>query len=107
MKIKKRRNKYNAKITIIDGIKFHSKKEARRWQQLKLLEMAGHIIDLKRQVKFPFIVNDLLICSYYADFVYVGDGMKIIEDSKGVRTAIYKIKKKLMKAIYNIDILET
>lgn len=102
-------NKYRNVITIVDGIKFHSKKEAKRYSELKIMERFGYIKDIKLQMKHELFVHDMKICSYFADFVYldIKTNQWIVEDSKGVRTPEYKLKKKLMKAIYNIDILET
>lgn len=101
-------NKYHAKKTVVDGIKFDSKKEAARYSELKILERAGAVKYLKLQPKFHFHHNDVKICTYIADFSYVDhNGNRITEDVKGVKTAIYKLKKKMMKAFYGIDILET
>jgi hypothetical protein len=101
-------NKFHAVQTIVDGIKFHSGKEANRYLELKLLLRAGEIFDLKLQVPYEFVVNGFKICKYIADFVYFEkDGKKVVEDSKGMKTDIYRIKKKMMKAIHNIEVLET
>jgi hypothetical protein len=91
------------------GYKFDSKWEAERYGQLASMQMAGVIKDLQRQIKYDIIVNDQKICRYIADFVYTlinEDGSKeeIVEDAKGVQTTDFVIKKKLMKAIYNINI---
>jgi len=100
-------SKYKAVKTIIDGIKFDSKKEAQRYLELKTLQSLNYITGLQLQVKYDLIVNKIKICKYIADFKYFEKGSVIVEDCKGVLTPIYKLKKKLMKAIYNIDILET
>lgn len=100
-------SKYRAVRTEVDGIKFASKKEAQRYQQLRLLERAGKISGLLLQTKFRLIVQDVLVCSYVCDFQYLEDGRVVIEDSKGFKTPEYKIKKKLMKALYGIEIRET
>lgn len=102
-----KRNKFNAKKTEVDGITFDSKREAHRYQDLKIAERCGVIKDLQRQVVYALRVNDMHICSYRADFQYVEDGDIIVEDCKGVRTREYQIKRALMKAIYGIDIRET
>jgi len=87
---------------------FASKKEAARYQELKLLEKAGEISDLRTHPVFRLEINGVLICKYEADFSYRDwQGLPITEDVKGVRTPIYKLKKKLMRAIYGIEILET
>jgi hypothetical protein len=101
-------NKYKAKRTTIDGITFHSKRESERYQALKVLLKAGEISDLRLQVPFPIIVNKNKVCTYYADFVYfdISASEVIVEDVKGMKTPIYNLKKKLVKAIYNINIKE-
>ena len=103
-----RRGKYNAIKTEVDGIKFHSRKEAVRYQELKFLEMAGEIGYLKLQPAYPCIVNGVKICDYYADFEYIttADTMTHTEDVKGYKTDVYKLKKKLVEAIYKIKIEE-
>jgi len=101
------KNKYNAIQTTVDGVTFDSGKEANRYLELKLLQRAGEISDLKLQVPYEFIVNGIKVCKYYADFVYQEKGKEVVEDTKGKITDVYRIKKKLMKAIYNIEVLET
>ena len=112
-------NKYGAKkVTSPEGEVFDSRKEYRRWCELKLLERADKITKLRRQVKYVLIPAQheeqykKLIereCSYKADFVYVdtATGKEVVEDSKGVRTPEYKIKRKLMLHKYGIRIKET
>ncbi len=101
-------SKYRAIKTTVDGITFASHKEAMRYQQLLLMLHTKQIKDLKLQVKFPIVVNDMKICNYIADFVYIDkDGKTVVEDTKGVRTSVYSIKKKLIKAIYGIEIFES
>lgn len=104
------RSKYRNKITELDGIKFHSAKEAKRYSELKLLEKAGEISDLKLQVPYqliePMRINGKhyrAIC-YYADFVYNEKGITVCEDVKGMQTDIFKIKLRLMKQVHGIDI---
>lgn len=99
-------HKYNAKKTEIDGFVFDSKKEAARYQELKVLEQAMEIHDLELQPEFFCIVNGRKVCKYRADFRYVQDGTTIIEDVKGMRTDVYKLKKKLVEALYDIEIQE-
>lgn len=105
-----KRNKYNATKVFLDGHKFDSKKEARRYGQLKLLKQAGEIKDFEIQPKYEFRMNDKLICSYYGDFkVTLNDGTEVVEDVKSEATRknpVYRIKNKMMKAFYNIDIKE-
>ena len=103
----KYRSKYNAVKTTVDGIKFDSKAEARRYSELKLLLKAKTIADLELQPRYDFVVNGVKIGFYKADFRYKMGNRLIIEDVKGVKTPVYNLKKKLMKAIHGIDILET
>ncbi|MCQ2125120.1 MAG: DUF1064 domain-containing protein [Fibrobacter sp.] len=108
-----RYNKYGNRKTYIDGIKFDSQKEASRWIELKLLETAGKIHGLQRQVKYELIPahrkkdGKLERAAYYfADFQYEKDGNLIVEDSKGMRTKEYILKRKLMLDRYGIEIKE-
>ncbi|MGE0131903.1 MAG: DUF1064 domain-containing protein [Blastocatellales bacterium] len=104
---KTKRNKFHAVPADRDGIRFHSKLEAGRYGELRTLERAGVIKDLRLQVDYSLAVNGLLIAVYRADFVYLENGKEIVEDSKGFRTREYLMKKKLMLALYGIEILET
>ena len=99
----------NRRLTAPDGQKFDSVKEYHRWGCLKLLERAGVIQDLKRQVKFELIprVGEERPCNYIADFTYMENGALVVEDVKGVKTEVYKIKKKLMLWVHGIRIKET
>lgn len=103
--------KYHAKRTLTaDGITHASKREAERWMTLKLLERAGEISKLQRQVKYLLIPaqNGERKCEYVADFVYQDrDGNTVVEDCKGYRTDVYRLKRKLMLWIHNIRIKET
>ena len=107
LNISGRRNKYGAVPTVVDGIRFASKREARRYGELKTAEKMGLIRNLELQPKFEIVVKGQKICTYRGDFLYFEDGVRVVEDSKGHRTQVYKLKKKLMKALYNIEILET
>lgn len=110
------RSKYGNRKLTIDGITFDSQKEARRWQELKLLERAGEISDLQRQV--PYIIipaqrdeNGKLIereCRYVADFVYTENGKTVVEDTKSTatKTPEYIIKRKLLLEKFGIRIRE-
>ena len=103
-------NKYGAKKVVMDGQVFDSKRELHRWCELRLLERAGKISDLKRQVSYELIPKQVgeRACSYVADFVYYdADGKKVVEDCKGYRTEGYKIKRKLMLWVHGIKIKET
>lgn len=124
-----RRSKYGNRKTVVDGITFDSKKEANRFRELQLLERSGKITALQRQVKYVLIPtqrefsNEIYKkgahqghfkpgkvlekeCSYIADFAYIQDGAYVVEDTKGVRTEAYKIKRKLMLERYGIQIKE-
>ena len=114
-----KRSKYGAEKTVIDGRKFDSRKEARRYQELRLLERAGEISHLECQVKFELIPSQkyqdaptrrqktLRGVSYVADFVYMDKyGNTIVEDVKGFRTDAYRIKRKLMLQRFGILIKE-
>jgi hypothetical protein len=104
----KRSGKYNAKKTLVKGIEFDSKVEAERYLFLLEQERKNTICDLILQESFQIIVNDDVVCTYMADFSYklVSNGSKVVEDVKGVKTPIYRLKKKLLKASLGIDILE-
>ena len=110
-----KRSKYRAKKTTIDGMKFDSMKEAERYTQLRCLEKQSEIHNLQRQVKFVLVPTQRdehgkvieREKSYYADFVYLTNGKLIVEDTKGFRTAEYKLKRALMLYIYGIRIYET
>jgi hypothetical protein len=103
---KKRRNKHNAKPVTIDGIRFHSTGEGNRYVYLKDLENKGRIINLMLQVKYPIYINDIKVFSYNADFVYEVDRKIVVEDYKGFKTAMYRLKKKCVEASYGIQIQE-
>jgi hypothetical protein len=101
-------SKYRNKRTVVDGIMFASQREAKRYSELKLLQEAGKIDGLRLQVKLPCYCCGNLICTYIADFWY-GDLEKhacVIEDAKGFKTPVYRLKKKLVEAIYGIEIVE-
>ena len=107
----KTENKYHNKWVIIDGIKFQSEKEGKRWQELKMLERAGEITALVRQVKIELIPKTKLYraCYYIPDFAYFDKrtGKTVYEDTKGMKTDVYKLKKKLLYWRHGIEILET
>lgn len=93
----------------MDGIRFASKKEATRYRELKLLESAGKISDLRLQVRYNLVPpkKPLRGVDYIADFVYLdADGQIVAEDTKGVRTKEYTIKKKLMWEVHDILVSE-
>ena len=84
----------------LDGIVFDSRFEMLRWIELQLLERAGEITHLRRQPAFPIVVNGVKVCTYEADFAYCEDGSEVIEDVKGVATPVFRIKAKLMRAVW-------
>ena len=118
------KHKYRATKTTVDGITFDSKKEAKRYTELKLLEKTGMITHLELQPTYQITVNGVKICKYKADFRYftvrqenreqytnskgewtvptmTGDKEgQIVEDVKGFKTPIYRLKKKLVEACY-------
>jgi len=103
MKYWNRSGKYNAKKTVIDGITFDSKKEAKRYSELELLKKAGEVSWFLRQV--PFDCGGRV--KYRLDFmVFWTSGEVTFEDVKGFKTATYKMKKKLVESRYPIQITE-
>ena len=105
-----RRNKYGVSPKdqrTVDGIVFASKKEATRYGELKLLQKNGNIKKLELQPEFNCVVNGKKICGYIADFKYENsDSSVIIEDVKGFKTRMYRLKKKLVEALHGIKITE-
>lgn len=124
-----RKTKYGNRKVTVDGHTFDSKREAKRYSELKLLEGAGEIKDLQLQVKFLLIpaqyesferyseksgkrLKDGSRCierevAYYADFVYIDkDGNRVVEDTKGEKTTDYIIKRKLLLYVHGIRINE-
>lgn len=106
-------NKYHSEKALFNGVQYDSRREARRAEELHLLEIAGKITNLRRQVRYPLIPsqyeNGKCVergVSYIADFVYEENGRTVIEDTKGVRTPEYIIKRKLMLQEYGIRIKE-
>ena len=98
----------NTKIRV-DGRLFDSKAEAARWQELQLLERAGEITELERQVEYELIPKQKgeRAVKYIADFRYKGhEGKVVVEDTKGVRTPVYILKRKLMLRVHGIRIRE-
>ena len=101
--------KYFAKKVRNEHGEFDSKAEYERYLYLKHLEDIGDISFLKRQVKFELIPKQKgeRPCHYIADFTYMENGELVVEDVKGVRTEVYKIKQKLMLWVHGIRIKET
>lgn len=115
------KGKYGNRKTTLDGITFDSVKEANRWVELKLMERTHLIRELQRQVPYTLIPSQYdekgkcveRECKYVADFVYEepdedkpGAWRTVVEDAKGMRTDVYKIKRKLMLKEYGIRIQE-
>lgn len=107
------RSKYHARKTVIDGITFDSRREADRYLVLKSMEEEGLIENLRRQVRYELIPafdvdgKHYRPVSYAADFVYVEDGKEVVEDVKGMRTDVYRLKSKLFAYRYGMNIRET
>ena len=102
-----RRSKYGNRPTEVDGIKFASAKEARRYSELKVLSRAGLVKGLILQPRFPITINGVKVCEYVGDFEYRDEtGARVIEDAKGVRTDVFILKSKLMRAVHGIDVKE-
>jgi hypothetical protein len=98
--------KYGNKKTVVDGITFDSKREAARYQELKLLQKAGEISGLELQPKYgllpKFIKNGKThkAITYIADFTYCEGDKRIVEDVKGMETEVFKIKRKMFEYYY-------
>lgn len=112
-------NKFRAQKTVINGITFDSKKEAERYFDLCMLEKAGEIKDLRRQVEYELIPAHVKSngkkeqkCTYVADFTYINNktGGFVVEDVKGLKKGaayqVFVIKRKLMLDRYGIEIKE-
>lgn len=101
------KSKYRNKRTLYNGRLFASKKEAERAIELDLLVRSGIVKEWEAQPRFPMEHNGVKICSYVGDFrVIYPDGRIEIEDVKGMKTPMYNLKKKLVRAFYGIDIKE-
>ena len=112
-KVAQNGSKYGNKKVEINGIQFDSKREARRYLDLKAMEMAGQIQNLQLQVKYQLIPSQKIDgkvvereVTYVADFVYEQDGTVVVEDSKGHRTKDYILKRKMMLFFHGIRIKE-
>ena len=117
LKARPRQSKYKNKTIECDGLKFDSIKEARRYRELKILERTGEIKEL--QTQFAFVLAESVkfknerrrkpAVKYVADFVYIKDGERIVEDVKSEMTKkldVYRLKKHLMMSVHGIEILE-
>lgn len=103
MEFKRLIHKFRAQPTQYDGIKFSSKKEAKRYIDLKMLEKAGEVLFFLRQVAFPLDGNTKYICDF---MVFWTNGEISIEDVKGMKTDMYIMKKKMIEARYPFEITE-
>lgn len=111
----RKRSKYGNQPCEIGGQKYRSKREAARHQQLLSLEAAGLLANLRREV--PFVLAPAVKIAgrtkpalrYVADFVYTdtATGLEVVEDCKGMRTDVYRIKRHLMKTTHGVDIVES
>lgn len=109
-------SKYSNKRVTVDGETFDSQREANRWCELRLLEKVGEIANLERQVPFPLNGKFGPIKTktgkqafYIADFTYIDwriNGVKVVEDSKGVETDVFKLKRAILAAD-NVEITTT
>lgn len=108
----RRGSKYRNKRTTYNGTTYDSKREAEYRKDLDLLAgdtvpLPDRVISIEEQVRYVIKVNDVKICTYVLDFrVTYGDGRKEHVDVKGMKTGVYKLKKKLMAAVHGIDIIE-
>jgi len=100
-------SKYRNVPTVVDGIRFASKKEARQDAKLLLRQQHGQIRELRRQVPYPFVINGIEVAEYIADWTYWEGDAHIVHDAKGRRTDVYKLKKRLLLALYGVEIRET
>ena len=110
-------SKYNSRKTKVDGFTFDSKKEAKRYLELKQMEKDGLIHNLQLQVPFVLIPSFEIIVGgkkrkrrkmeYIADFVYYMNNIRVVEDVKGRKTEVYKIKKKIFEYKFKETIKET
>jgi hypothetical protein len=101
-----KRSKYRNVPTVVDGVRFASKAEAKCDAELQLLERAGEIRNLRRQPRFPLVVKGTTVCTYVGDWEYVEKGKPdypsthVVEDRKGALTPAFKIKWALAKALH-------
>ena len=112
-KVAQNGSKFGNKKVVVDGIRFDSKREARRYLDLRAMEIAGQIQNLQLQVKYTLIPSQRIDgkvvereVSYVADFVYDQNGTTVVEDSKGHRTKDYILKRKMMLHFHGIQIRE-
>lgn len=101
--------KYRNQPVIIDGHRFASKLEARRYGELRLLERAGEIRDLRIQPRYDLVVNGVKVGTYVADFAYLDKtGTPVTEDTKSeatARLAVFRLKAKLFRALFRREVV--
>lgn len=115
--LKPRKQKFNNRKVVLEGATFDSRKEARRYRELQLLERTGEISEL--QTQFAFVLAESVkfqsesrrkpAVKYVADFVYIKDGRQVVEDVKSIATRkdkYFRLKKHLMMSVHGIEILE-
>lgn len=100
-----RPSKYRAVKTVVDGLIFASKAEARRYGELKLLEKGGYIRQLELQPEFVFALDGKPIFKYIADFRYFEGLSRVVEDVKGMQTPVFRLKRKLIEAQFCVKIV--
>lgn len=93
-------SKFKAMRVNTCGITFDSLGEAGRYSKLKFLESKNIIQNLIRQVRYPFVINDIKICEYISDYEYTFKGIHYVEDFKGKLTETFKLKYNLIRAIH-------
>lgn len=102
--------KHKNRKVVVDGLTFDSAKEARRWRMLATLESDGEIRLLQRQVPIIAEINGISVFRFVADFTYRNEIGIVVEDVKSEHTRrlpVYRLKKKILKALLGLDILET
>lgn len=104
--MKPRSGKYNAQRETVDGITFHSKREAREYRALKQFQKLGLIESLELQPKFPIVISGIKVCTVIADFRYLDKQTGEVRtiDVKGMDNAVSRLKRKLAKAVFGIEI---
>jgi hypothetical protein len=103
-------NKFGARKTVVDGMRFDSMAEARRYRELQLMEKAGVISELVCHPRYRIEVNGSRVCEVIPDFRYQDNdaGRMVVEDVKSLptRTPVYRLKKRLLQAVHGIEIQE-
>jgi hypothetical protein len=100
------RSKYGAEPVFVEGRRFASKAEGKRFSELLLLERGGYIRKLELQPVYEFKIDGVTVFKYVSDFRYMEGCTEKVEDVKGVKTPVYRLKKRLIEAQFNIKIIE-